>query len=252
MNIHSLFILRESGICIYHRSYSNQLKDLQINLITPFFSAIFSFSQKVVSKKLEVLEMSDLRFVFKKEKGFIFTILSDSSQNLLFLNSRLQRVSELFFRNYDSIKSDIDVIAIENSQFDKLVDSLVYGEDEVSQIKRYGSYNKITNYFTDLGSDPEIMGVALLTNTGTLIYSSLTEELLLRAMRELEIRYMSGMFDLPEMFYTLGNGQKVCELIINYSNFINLLLIIHFSEDTPLGYASYMSETIVEKLKSLF
>ena len=82
MIIHSLFILEEGGVCFYNRNYSEILKDLKVDLITPFFSAIFTFSQKVVERKLEVLEMSDMRFVFTKERGYIFVILSDTQENL--------------------------------------------------------------------------------------------------------------------------------------------------------------------------
>jgi hypothetical protein len=62
---------------------------------------------------------------------------------------------------------------------------------------------------------------------------------------------MTGVFDLPELFYTLGNGQKVCERVISYQNFINLLLIIQFTKETTLGMMDYSAETIAEKIKKL-
>ena len=68
MLIHALFILQEGGVCIYHRFFSDEFKDLQVDLITPFISAIMTFSEKVISKKLEVLEMGEMRFVIRKEK----------------------------------------------------------------------------------------------------------------------------------------------------------------------------------------
>jgi hypothetical protein len=254
--IHSLFILQESGVGIYSRHFSEEFKDLQTNLVTPFISAIISFSERVMSKNLEVLEMRELRFVLRKEKDYIFVILSDTGENLLFINSRLEKLVDLFFRVYEQlIKEDSyerGVQFINDPKFNDLVSSLIEGKHDVDQITHHKNYQNIINYFSDLISEREILGSALLTNKGTIIYSSLTDDALLRAMRELEIRYMSGTFDMPELFYTLGNGQKICERIISYKNFINLLLIIQFTKETTLGMMDYMAETIVEKIKGFF
>ncbi len=255
MKIHSLFILHSGGVCVYNRNFSDEFKDLQTDLVTPFISAILSFSEQVISKKLEVLELSELRFVIKKEKEFIIVILSDSSENLLFINSRLEKIINLFFQFYNKIVKNGDYEkgceVIEDPNFNNQIDTLIQGEEEVNQLKTHESYKKIINYFTTLSSEQEIIGCALLTSKGSIIYSSLTDDVFLRAMRELEIRYMSGVFDLPELFYTLGNGQKVCERVLSYQNFINLLLIIQFTKNTTLGMMDYSAETIVEKIKSL-
>ncbi len=249
MQIHTLFVLREGGVCLYKLLLSKKFKENDIDLITPFFSAILSFSENVVAKKLEVLEMSDIRIVFKKDKGFIFIIVADSRENLLFINSRLTRIISLFFREYKHLINDNESETIENPELDKKINDLILGKDETSQILSQESYNKILNYFSEQKSQNEIIGAAILTTRATIIYSSLTTELMNRAMKELEIRYMSGTFDVPELFYTLGNGEKVCEKSLTYHNFINLLLIIHFPKSTSLGMVDYKTESIVEAIK---
>ena len=254
MIIHSLYILQEGGVCLYNRSFSDEFKDLQTDLVTPFISAILSFSEKVISKKLEVLELSELRFVIKKEKDFIF-VFSDSSENLLFINSRLEKIINIFFQFYNKIVKngsyEKGCEVIEDPNFNSQIDTLIQGEEEVNQMKKHVSYKRIINYFTTLSSEREIIGCALLTSKGSIIYSSLTEDVFIRAMRELEIRYMSGVFDLPQLFYTLGNGQKVCEKVLTYQNFINLLLIVQFAKETTLGMMDYTAETIEEKIKNI-
>jgi hypothetical protein len=256
MKIYSLFVLHESGVCLYSRSFSDEFRDLQTDLITPFISAILTFSEKVISKKLKVLELSELRFVLRKEKDFIFVIFSDSSENLLYINSRLEKIIQLFFQYYTQLVKNGDYEKgceiINEPDFNLQVESLIYGKDEVFQMKNHESYQKIIDYFTNLSSEREIVGCALLTSKGAIIYSSLTDDIFLRAMRELEIRYMSGIFDLPELFYTLTNGQKVCEKVMSYQNFINLLLIIQFTKETTLGMMDYTTETIIEKIKGFF
>ena len=97
MRIHSLFILKKTGACIYSRNFTESFQNIEPNLITPFFSAIFSFSENVIMKKTpEVLEMGGFRFVFKIRDDYIYAILSDSSASLLFINSRLSSVIDDF------------------------------------------------------------------------------------------------------------------------------------------------------------
>ena len=162
MKIHSLFILHSGGVCVYSRHFSNEFKDLQTDLITPFISAILSFSEKVISKKLEVLELSELRFVIKKEKEFIIVILSDSSENLLFINSRLEKITNLFHQFYNKIVENGNYEKgcelIEDPNFDTLIGTLIQGEEEINQMKKHESYKKIINYFTTLSSEREIIG----------------------------------------------------------------------------------------------
>lgn len=250
MEIHSLFILQEGGACIYQKHFSDQFKGVETDLITPFFSAILSFSERVVSKKLEVLEMSDLRFVFKKEKGYVFCLVSDEAENYLFINSRLELIINVFFRNHaDQITNDCELF--EDIDFENRVKNIINGKSETKQIQNYAGYTKLIEYFSSLISQKELVGAAIVTTRGTIIYSSLTENVLFRSMRELEIRYMSGTFDLPELFYTLGNGQKVCERVVSYKNFINLLVILQFDKEAQLGMVDYSADTIANKLKNL-
>ena len=86
MNIHSLFILKNTGVCIYSRNITSDFDNIDPNLITPFFSALFSFSANVISKQTpEILEMGGFRIAFKVKGEFIYAILADSTASLLFI-----------------------------------------------------------------------------------------------------------------------------------------------------------------------
>ena len=249
MDIYSVFVLEEGGICHYHKEFSDHIKNLNIDLITAFFSAIFTFSQKVVERRLEVLEMGDIRFVFKKERGYIFVILAAWKTNLLFLNTRLDQIKRLFFQ-FDELFDKKTCKFTPNEKFENLIEMVIYGRDEIQKVKKSGIYQKVISYFQDLISKREIIGAALLTTKGALIHSSVSKVLLQRIMKELEIRFTKGTFDVPELFYTLANGEKVCERIIVYKNFISLLLVVHYPSNYQLGMVDYTTETIVERLKN--
>ncbi|MHA1146811.1 MAG: hypothetical protein ACTSR8_01040 [Promethearchaeota archaeon] len=255
MKVHSIFILKESGICIYRRIYTKQFKNLNLDLITPFFSAIFTFSKLVMSKELEILEMGELRFVFRKERGFIFVILADENENLLFLESRLKKIAKYFFKNFKLSDLEQDVI-IDNDLFDGTVDPIVYGEDDIffsDDFEKKQKKNQLIQYFRDLSSKNEISGAALLSMEGNLLYSSVSDIVLFRTMKEIEMRYMLGEMDLPEQFCTMKNGIKVCERIIEFSNKeLNLLLIIEFHKNTTLGMAEWIADEMSKKLEEFF
>jgi len=249
--MHSLFILTEGGTCLYSRNFTERFKEMDVDLITPFFSAIFSFSESVISEQLRVLELGDLRLVFEIEKSFIFIILAQSSENLILINSSLSKITNSFFHGLETLKWELDEVIV-NPDFDKLIDVLIVGEDEVLQLKSDESYPKVVDFFSNMILQNDIIGAALLTNKGATLYSTLSEDILNRSMREIEIRYQTGEFDLPQLFYETGSGEKVSERMISYKNLLDLLLIVHFPSQTQFGMVDFHTESIIEKLNSFF
>ena len=240
--------MKTSGVCLYSRFFTNDFENLEVNLITPFFSAIFSFSEKVISKKTpEILEMSELRFVFRVQDDFIFIILSDSSASLIFVTSRLSRIADEFFELFPDLSKLKDYQQIEEPKFDLLVDSLITGEEDIRMSKVF--YTKIIDTFKELMYENEIVGVALLSIKGNVIYTSLPNEILVNSLKELEIRYKVGALTLPEMYLRLENGQKVVSKVIDIPWKLDpLLIVILFDRTVPLGMAEVNLEKIAEKI----
>ena len=249
MQIHSLYILKNSGIPLYERYFTEEIKKVDVNLLTPFFSAIITFSQELVSRKLDELEMSGLRFTFKEENKFIFVLVSDTSVSILFTSTRLICIADAFFGEYYQLDKLRGFQQIENPEFDKVIDSIIKGEDELIESQKL--YPKIIDLFTTLILQNEIVGAALLNTKGSILYNSLPDELLLNSVRELEIRFMSGTIRLPEMFYSLENGQKVfCSIISNIGAF-DFFIVLLFEKSVPLGMAEmnlFKCSKAIEKL----
>jgi hypothetical protein len=248
MKIHSLFILKKTGVCIYNRNFTNDFENIEVNLITPFFSAIFSFSENVISKKTpEVLEMSELRFVFTVREDFIFSILSDSSASLIFVSSRLSRIADEFFELFPDTSEIKDYQQIEEPKYDELVDNIITGEEEIYMSKVF--YKKVIDVFKELMYENEIVGSALLSTKGNVIYTSLPNEVLVNSLKELEIRFMVGAVNLPEMYSRLENGQKMVSKIIDIPWKLDpLLIVILFESSVPLGMAEINLDRIANKI----
>jgi hypothetical protein len=251
MKIHSLFILKKTGVCIYSRNFTDEFENLEVNLITPFFSAIFSFSENVISRKTpEILEMRELRFVFKVYQDLIFSLLSDSTASLLFVSSRLERIADVFLEDYPDTNAIKDYQELEDPKFDKIVDSIIRGEDEIYMSQTF--YKKVIEVFEELMYENELLGVALLTTKGNTIYTSLPNEILVNSLKELEIRYMIGALDLPEMYYGLKNGQKVFSKVVDIPWKLDpLLVVVLYDSTVPLGMCDMNLQKLANKITNI-
>lgn len=247
MRIHSLFILKKTGACIYSRNFTDSFRNIEPNLITPFFSAIFTFSENVISKKTpEVLEMGGFRFVFKIFKEYIFAILSDSSASLLFVKSRLLSITVIFEEFIRSNKVE-DYQEIQNAYFDDQINKIISGQEEGQE----PLYRKIVELITNLVFENEILGAALFSINGNVIYSSLPQEILLSSLKELEIRYaVANEFDTT--FYSLENGQKIFSKMIEIPWKLDpLILVVLFDSTTVTGMAEVNLDKISKKIQNI-
>ncbi|MHA2215984.1 MAG: hypothetical protein ACXACY_08615 [Candidatus Hodarchaeales archaeon] len=191
--------------------------------------------------------MSEFRFVFKVQEDFIFTILSDSSASLLFVSSRLSRIIDEFLDLFPDTSQIKDYQQIEEPKFDEMVDTIITGEEEIYLSKVF--YKKVIDLFKELMYENEIIGAALLSTKGNVIYTSLPNEILVNSLKELEIRYMVGTFTLPEMYYRLENGQKIVSKIIDIPWKLDpLLIVVLYDSTVPLGMAEVNLGKISDKI----
>jgi hypothetical protein len=249
MKIHSLFILNKAGACLYSRNITSDFDNIEPNLITPFFSAIFSFSESVISKKTpEILEMGGFRIAFKVEGDYIYAILADTTASLLFIESRLETIVQEFkdFLKNNEVES---YEVIENSEFDSKIDSIITGDEEL--VSSQPLYKKIVDLFNKLMFENEILGAALFSINGKVIFSSLPNEILLSSLKELEIRHIvANEYSLT--FYSLENNEKVFSKIINIPWKLDpLLIVVLYESSVPLGMAEVNIEKITKAIQNI-
>jgi len=249
MKIHSLFILSKTGACLYSRNFSEDFKNIEPNLITPFFSAIFSFSENVISQKTpEILEMGTFRFVFQIKEKFIYTLLADSSVSLLFVKSRLKTIAnvfEIFLEENEIEEHEI----VQNDKFDERIDGIITGEEEIINSKVL--YGKIIDLIKELVYENEILGAALFAINGKVIYTSLPQDILLSSIKELEIRFMVAN-EFEETFYSLENDQRVFSKRINIPWKLEpLIIVVLFDSGIPTGMAEVNLDKIVKNVENI-
>ena len=249
MIIHSLFILKNTGACIYSRNITSDFDNIEPNLITPFFSALFSFSASVISKQTpEILEMGGFRIAFKVKGEFIYAILADSTASLLFIKSRLVSIVDVFEEFLENNEVE-DCQEIVSNEFDSKIDSIITGEDEL--IGNQPLYRKIIDFIKRLMLENEILGAALFTINGKVIYTSLPHNILLSSLKELELRHMmANEFKLT--FVSLDNGQKVFTRKIDIPWKLDpLLFVVLFESSVPLGMAEVNLDKLIKTIENI-
>lgn len=234
-------------MCLYSRNFTKKFECLNVDLITPFFSAIFTFSHATVSRNLEVLEMNDLRFVFKVSDGFIFVLLADLSTSLRFLSASLVKIAEIFLNYYENLGNNKDFEIIRNEKLDKSIDLLVLGFEKES-LEYYDKFDKIFRYFV---LNNEILGAAVLSTSGQVMYSSLSRDILLKELNELELRFITAVKDYSVRIKILNNEQKVVsEMISIQQGNLDYVIILLFGSSVSLGTVEQSLKKITTRIKS--
>lgn len=253
--IHSFFILKENGTCIYNRNFSSKFEKLDIDLVTNFFAAFSSFAEEVTSEKIEVLEMANVKLVFISSKdldlkdikeNLIFATIADIDENNVFLKDSLAMITTHFYNVYKDNLTSLDTAVFHSDELDTIIDSIILGNWEIDSYKDY--YRKVETLLDDLIHEDEFLGAALLSVTGTSIYSTLSEKLLSRTLKELDIRLQLGYLDLPLMIYVLKNGDKVVTKEIVNQEFLILL----YSATVPLGMCEITANNIATKIEKIY
>ncbi|MGC9781087.1 MAG: hypothetical protein HZR80_17720 [Candidatus Heimdallarchaeota archaeon] len=112
MSLKQIWILQESGTCVFHRKYDKNSNDE--NLISGFLSAVNSFVGSF-GAEIKWIETNKYRFVFNMSDQLIFVACTGINDHAPFTYKRLCRISDHFnmmfgkdlFESGDPIPIDI-------------------------------------------------------------------------------------------------------------------------------------------------
>ncbi|TFG21927.1 MAG: hypothetical protein EU529_12125 [Promethearchaeota archaeon] len=273
--VHSFFILLNTGICIYSRDFTKRLKKVDTYLLSALLSALFSFSKELTSKQLDAIEMFDLKLAFKRKDKFIFVIISDETVSQIFLFDCLETISSHFLYFYEKLGPSRDYEVIKDKKVDLIIDSIAKG---LIDPLFYRSPQKIENYFKNLIMDNEIIGAAMLSITGRIYYSSLPKKILINSLKELENISKEVLNEVYEVYEVLEkrrsvktireiikrgypkvsisvlkNGQKIFSKQVSHKKLLsrNYIIIILYDSKVKLGIAELSLMKIAKNIKKL-
>jgi hypothetical protein len=141
LTLQQIWILQDTGTCLFHQKYDDNSSDE--NLISGFLSAVNSFVGSF-GAEIKWIEADTLRFVFRRTEELIFVACTTPCEHAPTTYKRLNRIAEQFklmFNGY--IKSNGDAIPIDI--FKKIAPSVnrIFGlPDEAGRIIKTDCTNK--------------------------------------------------------------------------------------------------------------
>jgi hypothetical protein len=100
--IQGLWVIDESGLCLFHESFNETVNQDPL-VISGFLSAIFTFSQEIGQKRLELTETDDFRFVYTMKPPLLFVVAGAKQDSPDTLNRYLHQIKQDFFHHYEEI-----------------------------------------------------------------------------------------------------------------------------------------------------
>ena len=208
--ITNVYIIRHDGLPLVSWGL---FESHPLELISGFLSAILSFSTELGSKKLNLLDFGDKKFIFKIESDLLFVLVVTEYRDFAEGIGVLELIASKFQENYnlkEALKSNVDMSYFKN-----------FEEDIVTIVK--GPIVRVQEELFELCSKQEIKACATITMKGTTFLHA-------------ESPYFSGdlkpIIDFVVYFIKghkiLGRGQPI-ELF--FSDDIGHIFILHIVSD---------------------
>ncbi len=122
------------------------------------------------------------------------------------------------------------------------------GEEKQAEIPQF---EQIVNVLRETTEDKDILGGALLTIDGKVLYSSLPAITFSSTIKEFEVRAKKNLIKVNKMYLELKNEEKICSYNMQ-ANGVKFNLILIFSSKTKLGMANLLLKEVTKKVKGLF
>jgi len=244
--IKNIFIMKSTGELLFHKTYE---EIFDIKLTSSFLSAIFSFvKQTLKTKELSEIEVGPFRFIFEVEKAnsseLMFALFSDRTDNLVELRNQLREIKSEFLTEFD-VRDLMDNFNGEISlyqNFEKNVDEIIESKKLVSEEIQ----KDLIEVFKELHTFSSfVISSALLTQTGRIIVSYLSANVLSDIIRLLESRFIIGNSRISELISLEDYG------ILSLVGIDNFISIIQFKKNCPFETSLVISKKFSKRLKKL-
>ncbi|MHA1386239.1 MAG: hypothetical protein ACTSR3_21000 [Candidatus Helarchaeota archaeon] len=238
---YDIYILKKSGACLFHQQFYNvKENNLEVDLISGFFSAIILFTSQFINKKLEIMEIEYLRLIFREKNDYIFVAFVDENESISQVFEILDKIGNGFFEVYGEILNNWNFDREIFQGFDKIIEKIITKED-INRILLIEKIAKIINF----GEKSDFEGILIFTNKAELMFSNIVDDRLSRFLIKL-----------------IENNEKIGfgfdQIIINKNNQImridriskSLISVILFKHDVSIKKIKSAGKLLINKLKT--
>lgn len=245
INIHNLFIYNKAGICFYGKSFTDYFK-AEKNLVSPFITALMSFSKEMIGKKFKTIEMGDVKFVIFEKGSINYNILCDTIENEMFLEEIISKVNKRIMGYIIKKRINIDDKIVYDGEFNDIIENII--DDVLSTEFDLDLEAKIIEYVKGIMIIDDIDGIIVLTDRGEVIYSSYNKLELKNFLKEVEFRVKIYNNSILKLFYTLKDKRFIFSEYVKNKYFIILVFEYYVKFGVAECYFSQIAESITKIL----
>lgn len=121
------------------------------------------------------------------------------------------------------------------------------GEEKQAELPYF---ENIVNILRETTEDKDILGGAILTIDGKVLYSSIPTTTFSSTIKEFEVRAKKNLIKVNKMYLELKNEEKICSYNMEIDE-VKFNLILIFSNKTKLGMANLLLKEVTKKVKGL-
>ena len=243
-NIYNIYIFNKSGICFYSKSFTDHFK-IEKNLLSPFITALMSFSEEMMGKRFKTIEMNDVKLVIFEKCSIFYSVLSDSIENLTFLDEIISKINKKVITYIRKNKVNIEGEIIYNSKLNETIDNII--NEIISDEFDLEKEESIKEFLNKLTLRDDIDGIILSTNRGKVIYSSFDKPNLRKFLKEVDFRVKIYNNSILRLFYTFKDKKYIFSEYLQDKYFI----ILVFDSNVKFGVAEYLLTKIVNSIKKI-
>jgi len=244
LTFNNIFIYNRSGVCFYGKNFTDYFK-VEKNLVSPFITALMSFSKEMIGKKFKTLEMGDVKFVIFEKGSLNYNILCDTIENENFLEELISKINKRLSTYMIKKKINIDEQIVFDSKLNEVIEEII--DDAFSNEFNLKTEEQIIEYMKKITELEEIDGTILLTDRGKVIYSSYNKLDLKNFLKEVEFRVKIYNNSILKLFYTLKDKRFIFSEYVQSKYFI----ILVFDSHVKFGMAEHYLSRIVNSVKNL-
>ncbi|MFW9972381.1 MAG: hypothetical protein ACFFDF_19500 [Candidatus Odinarchaeota archaeon] len=128
--------------------------------------------------------------------------------------------------------------------------NLTEKEDDLSYLTSFPFYQQIINIFRESIDDREILGTAIFTEEGKLIYASVPSNIIFNIIKEFEVRMEKRLQDITKMYIEVKHHQKI---FLDYIKILNskIIVVLIFSKKVNFGMGTMILKDLKTKVKML-
>jgi len=218
---------------------------MEKNLVSPFITALMSFSKEMIGKKFKTIEMGDVKFVIFEKGSINYNILCDTIENENFLEETISKINKRLAAYMRKNKINIDKQIVYDGEFNQIIEEIV--DDAFSNEFNLKIEEQIIEYMKELALIDEIDGAILLTDRGKVIYSSYNKLDLKNFLKEVEFRVKIYNNSILKLFYTFKDKRFIFSEYVQNKYFI----ILVFDSYVKFGMAEHYLTRIVDSVKKM-